>query len=87
MYWTKEVATAGHTIIYGSLPGVWGLKQTDDGRMERRSRERALSTDHTAERKIEREIHRDTAMKTIARFKCRVPRGEGKGKETSSAIS
>ena len=38
---------------------------------------RALSTDHTAERKIEREIHRDTALKTMTMFNGRLREGEG----------
>lgn len=34
------------------------------------------STDHASERKIEREIHRDTAMKTITKFGGRLREGQ-----------
>lgn len=58
------------------------MKQIDDGRMERQSREgwqvrAVLLTDHTAERKIERDVHRDTALKTMTMFKGRLRKGEG----------
>ena len=50
--------------------------------MERQSREgwqvrAVLSTDHTAERKIERDVHRDTALKTMTMFQGRLRKGEG----------